>query len=146
MAREETTTAAPADVARLRLAVVRLARQIRQNAQSGVTPSQLSALATLHRHGPLSLARLAEQEVISRSTVTRLARNLELAGLAARLPDPEDGRSSILYLSEAGERLLRESRRRAESFLGARLATLDPDDRALLERVSELLERLAAGP
>lgn len=132
-----------AETARLRLAVVRLARQIRQNARAGVTPSQLSALASLDRQGPLTPARLAEHEGVSRSTVTRLIRNLEEAGLVERTADPADGRSFVLRNTPIATRLLEESRRRAESFLAERTARLSPEDRALLDRVSDVLERLA---
>lgn len=132
--------------ARLRLAVVRLARQVRRNAQTGITPSQLSALVTVERHGPLPPARLAEHETVGRSTVTRLIRRLEDAGLIDRVPDPTDGRSFLLSVTPAGARLLKESRGRAEAFLAQRVARLDAADRAELERVSEILERLAERP
>lgn len=137
------STSGEDDVARLRLAVVRLSRRIRQNARTGVTPSQLSALATLDRHGPLQPAQLAEHEGVGRSTVTRIARGLEEAGLVVRTPDPEDGRCSILDLTADGRELLAASRGRAEAYLAERVATLGPDDLALLERVSAVLERLA---
>jgi DNA-binding MarR family transcriptional regulator len=131
-----------AEIARLRLSVVRLARQIRQHGQSGVTPSQLSALATLNRHGPMPLGGLAEHERIGRSTVTRLVRGLEEAGFVERAPDPADGRSAIVSATPVATRLLEESRRRSESFLATRVARLSPEERALLTRVSDTLERL----
>ncbi len=133
-------------VARLRLAVLRLQRQIRQHAKTGVTPSQLSALSTLDRHGPLQPAQLAEHEQIGRSTVTRLARHLETAGLVARRADPADGRCAILELTDAGHELLRASRSRADAFLARRVAALDDADRALIGELADLLERLAVAP
>lgn len=136
-------TSPEVDVARLRLAVFRLARRIRQNARTGVTPSQLSALATLDRVGPLQPAQLAEHEGIGRSTVTRLAATLEEAGLVARRPDPADGRCAILELTPDGHELLAASRSRAVAYLADRVATLDGDDRAAIERVTAILERLA---
>ena len=38
--------------ARLRLSATRLARRLRQQSDSGLTPTQLSALAAVDRHGP----------------------------------------------------------------------------------------------
>src|SRR4051812_29691680 len=81
---------------RLRWAVTRMARRLRQEAGTDLGPSQVAALATVERHGPLSPSELAARERIKRPTVTRIVRNLELAGLLERIRDPEDGRASIL--------------------------------------------------
>ena len=45
---------------RLRLAITRMARRLRQEADAGLSPSLTAALATLERHGPLTPSRLAE--------------------------------------------------------------------------------------
>lgn len=130
-------------VARLRLAVVRLARQIRQNARSGVTPSQLSALATLDRHGPMRLADLADHEGVARSTITRLVRQLDEDGLITRQGDPHDGRSTIATLSPAGHTLLTDARERAQAFLVERIAGLPDMTAEQVNEVAALLERVA---
>jgi DNA-binding MarR family transcriptional regulator len=131
---------------RLRLAVVRLARQIRQNARSGVTPSQLSALSTLDRHGPMRLADLADHEGIARSTITRLVRQLEETGFITRDADPQDGRCAIATLSPKGEDLLRDARGRARAFLAERIAGLPDLTTEQIADVATVLERLAARP
>jgi DNA-binding MarR family transcriptional regulator len=131
-------------VARLRLAVVRLARQIRQNARSGVTPSQLSALSTLDRHGAMRLADLANHEGIARSTITRIVRQLEDSGLVTRQPDPSDGRGAIAALSPAGRDLLTDARGRAQMFLAERVAGLGDLTTDQIADVAAVLERLAA--
>jgi DNA-binding MarR family transcriptional regulator len=131
---------------RLRLAVVRLARQIRQHARSGVTPSQLSALATLDRHGPMRLADLADHEGIARSTITRLVRQLEDGGLITRSADPADGRCAIAALSPNGRELLRDARGRAQAFLAQRIAGLPDLTTEQILDVVAVLERLAAKP
>ena len=51
--------------ARLRLAIVRTARRLRQEAAAeatGLTPTSTSALATIERHGPLTPSELAKME------------------------------------------------------------------------------------
>src|SRR5256885_6445362 len=83
---------------RLRWAVTRMARRLRQEAGVDLGPSQVAALATVERHGPLSPSELAAVERIKRPTATRIVRHLEEAGLVVRVTHPQDGRSSILTI------------------------------------------------
>src|SRR4051812_16858188 len=125
---------------RLRWAITRMARRLRQEAGVDLGPSQVAALATIERHGPLSPSELAERERIKRPTATRILRHLEAAGLVVRVRDPEDGRSSILSVTAEGRVLLRRLRARKTAYLAKRLAGLDDEDRRTLERAAELLE------
>jgi DNA-binding MarR family transcriptional regulator len=125
---------------RLRWAVTRLARRLRQEAGANLGPSQTAALATVERHGPLSPSELAEIERIRRPTVTRIVRHLEQASLIERVTDPQDGRASILSVTAEGRALLRRLRERKTAYLAKRLAALDAEDRRTLERAAELLE------
>src|SRR5215213_10025812 len=84
---------------RLRWAVTRMARRLRQEAGVDLGPSQVAALATVERHGPLSPSELAEIERIKRPTATRIVRHLEDGGLLERVMDPQDGRASILSIT-----------------------------------------------
>src|SRR4051794_24106642 len=125
---------------RLRLAVTRMARRLRQEAGVDLGPSQVAALATVERHGPLSPSELAEIERIKRPTATRIVRHLEEAGLVERVKDPADGRASILSVTGGGRRLLKRLRERKMAYLAKRLGDLDADERHTLERAAELLE------
>jgi DNA-binding MarR family transcriptional regulator len=125
---------------RLRLAVTRMARRLRQEAGVDLGPSRVAALATVERHGPLSPSELAEIERIKRPTATRIVGHLESAGLIERVKDPQDGRASILSISAEGRALLRRLRERKTAYLAKRLAAIDADDRRTLERAAELLE------
>ena len=140
--------AAPADTAlasTLRLAVMRLARRMRaERADTSLTLSQLAALATLERHGPLTPRELAAAERVRPPSMTRLAASLEDAGLVTRTAHPTDGRQVLLAASPAGVALLREDRRRRDAWLAQRLRELDRDDRDVLRRAAEVLDRLAA--
>jgi DNA-binding MarR family transcriptional regulator len=138
-----TLTAVDEELApRLRLAIVRTARRLRQEAGSDLGPSQTAALATIERHGPLAPSELAERERIKRPTATRIVGHLERAGLVERVRDPEDGRSSILSVSGEGRTLLRRLRARKTAYLAQRFRDLPPDDLAALERAAEVLERM----
>jgi DNA-binding MarR family transcriptional regulator len=125
---------------RLRWAVTRMARRMRQEAGTDLGPSQVAALATIERHGPLSPSELAELERIKRPTATRILRHLEEAGLVERVKDPDDGRGSILSITAAGRTHLRRLRARKTAYLATRLDKLDAEDRRTLERAAELLE------
>jgi DNA-binding MarR family transcriptional regulator len=128
--------------ARLRLAIARTARRLRQEAGTDLGPAQTSALAMIERHGPLAPSELAQRERIKRPTATKLVRSLEGAGLLDRVRDPEDGRSSILSVSAEGRSLLRRLRARKTAYLAQQLRELEQDDLAALERAADVLERM----
>jgi DNA-binding MarR family transcriptional regulator len=125
---------------RLRWTITRLARRLRQEAGTDLGPSQVAALATIERHGPLSPSELADAERIKRPTATRILRHLEEAALVARVQDPEDGRGSIVTITAAGRTHLKRLRARKTAYLASRLDKLPAEDRRTLERAAELLE------
>jgi DNA-binding MarR family transcriptional regulator len=136
-----TTTQVEEELApRLRLAITRMARRLRQEAGTDLGPSQAAALATLERHGPLSPSELAQWERIKRPTATRIVGHLSAAGFIDRVRDPADGRSSILTITSEGRALLRRLRARKTAYLARRLRDVDAEERATLERAAELLE------
>ena len=78
--------------ARLRLAVTRLNRKLRAEGEFGLTPSAMAALASVARHGPLSLGELAAAEGVKPPTITATVAGLEAEGLVARELDSLDRR------------------------------------------------------
>jgi DNA-binding MarR family transcriptional regulator len=131
--------------AHLRLAITRTARRLRQEAGGELSPSQISALATIERHGPLTPSELADRERVKRPTATRVAAKLEEIGTIARTADPADARSSLLQITARGRALLGRLRRRKTAYLAQRLGAVEADDLAVLERASEVLERMLEG-
>jgi len=128
----------------LRLAVMRLARRMRaERADTSLTLSQLAALATLDRHGPLTPGELAAHEKVQPPSMTRLLAVLEAADLVTRTAHPTDGRQVVMAVSPAGQALLREDRRRRDAWLAQRLRTLDAEEVAVLDRAAAILDRLA---
>jgi DNA-binding MarR family transcriptional regulator len=129
-------------VVRLRLAVGRLARRLRQQAGGEVTPSQHSALSSVASLGPLTLGELAAVEQVRPPTVTRIVACLEDLGLVDRHAHPGDRRVARVELSSAGRRFLDRSHTRKDAFLAKRLARLAPDEVEALDRAVAVLERL----
>jgi DNA-binding MarR family transcriptional regulator len=139
--RTTTTTEVKEQLApRLRWAITRMARRLRQEAGTDLGPSQVAALATVERHGPLSPSELAELERVKRPTATRIVRHLEDGGLIERVNHPADGRSSILTVTADGRALLKRLRERKTAYLAKRLGAMEAEDRRTLERAAELLE------
>ena len=91
---------------RLRLAIARTARRMRQEAGTALSPTLTAALATIERHGPLTPSELAEAERVKRPTATRIAASLEREELILRAKDPSDGRAALLSVSPRGRDLL----------------------------------------
>jgi DNA-binding MarR family transcriptional regulator len=137
-----TTSRAPQLASRLRLAVARTARRLRQEAGGGLSPTLSAALASIERHGPLTPSELADRERVKRPTATRLIRGLEESGLVTRTADISDLRSSLIAITPEGRELMRTLRTRKDLYLAQRLRTLSDDERETLARAADLLERL----
>jgi DNA-binding MarR family transcriptional regulator len=137
-----TTSRAPQLASRLRLAVARTARRLRQEAGGGLSPTLTAALASIDNHGPLTPSELADRERIKRPTATRLIASLEESGLVARTSDPSDRRSSLIATTPEGRELMRTLRTRKDAYLARRLAKLTTDERETLARAAAILERL----
>jgi DNA-binding MarR family transcriptional regulator len=131
--------------AHLRLVITRTARRLRQEAATDLGPSQISALASIERHGPLTPSELAEIERIQRPSATRIVARLEGAELVERVADPTDRRSFTVAINAAGQALMNKLRTRKNAYLVRRLRGLDEADLATLDRAAEILEDLLEG-
>jgi DNA-binding MarR family transcriptional regulator len=105
------------------------------------TYSALLIMEGMKENAMLRMTELAELVGTTPPTVTKLIKDLEREGLVDRTPDKQDGRASIVSLTEEGQRV-------AEAIGGARLEALQQvlgdwseDD---LERLTVLFERLRA--
>lgn len=130
--------------ARLRTAVTRLNRKLRQQALAGLSPAQASALGTVNRLGKPTLGELAAAELVQPPTVTRLVASLEAAGLVAREADVADRRVVRVTITAEGRRNLQRIRTVKNAYLTRRLTALDPKERAQAEGLTRLLEHLVA--
>ena len=130
----------------LRLAVMRLSRRLRnQRVDRSVTLSQLAALSTLQRHGPMSPGELAAHERVQPPSMTRVVVALEGMDLVTRTPHPTDGRQVIIDLTPNARELLDEEARAREAWLAGRLQELAADERDTLREAAALVDKLASG-
>jgi DNA-binding MarR family transcriptional regulator len=138
----QSTSADQELASRLRHAIARSARRLRQESGTDLSPSLTAALATIERHGPLTPSELATRERVQRPTITRVVCRLEESGLVARAADPADRRSALITVTPTGRALLEAGRTRKDAFLSERLEALPAADRATLARAATLLEGL----
>lgn len=141
---ERASPPAPDEVAdRLHSAAIHLLRALRPEDRAlGVGPAKLSALSVLVFGGPRSIGALARAEQVRLPTMSRLVAALERDGLATRTPDPRDGRAFRVHPTARGRSVLQRGRARRVASLARRLEQLSEDDRALLSRAADLIERL----
>ncbi len=128
--------------ARLRLAVTRLNRRLRAEGEIGLSPAATAALASIGRHGPLSLGELAAMEGVKPPTITATVAALEADDLVVRELDGRDRRVTRVRLTPRGRQRLERSKRRKTAYLAARLERLDERQLEDLDRSLALIELL----
>jgi DNA-binding MarR family transcriptional regulator len=131
--------------AALQLSVGLLKRRARETARDGELSSpEMSVLSRLDRNGPGTTAALARWEQITPQAMGATVAALEARELIARTPDPEDGRRSILTITEGGERVLRTGRNALTDLMARALAGgFTPTEIDRLRVAAPLIERLA---
>ncbi|MBS1168761.1 MAG: hypothetical protein H6R00_4786 [Proteobacteria bacterium] len=126
----------------LRRVVGTFVRSIRRQAGTP-TNSQSETLTLLGCEGPMSVARLAAERKVKHQSMRLVVGQMEVAGLVTRLPNPDDGRSQLIALSEVGRAALIRSREARQRQIAALIdERLSADDRQVLRAAIGLIERL----
>ena len=130
---------------RLHSAAIHLLRRLRrEDSATGLSAPRLSALSVVVFARRVTLGELAAAEQVRPPTMTRLVDRLEAEGLVTREPDTADGRVTWVRATPKGSRLMRAGRARRVQALAGRLTALREDDREVLAKAAELMERVAA--
>jgi DNA-binding MarR family transcriptional regulator len=141
-----TTDRTPTDrdlAERLRLAITRLARRLRQHGDQGdASPTQISALATIERRGPITLGDLAVAERVQPPTITAAIDRLESRGLVRRRADAADRRVVHVEITSGGRKLLARNRSKKTAYLERQLDSLTDGERATLADAAAILDHL----
>jgi DNA-binding MarR family transcriptional regulator len=111
----------------------------------GLTPAQFDIVAALGNTAGMPFHELGEKALITKGTLTGVVDRLERRGIVARVPSDTDGRSSIVGLTAAGERLFEQVfdahiAHCARAFVGWR----DADFAALDAQLQRLCDSLHA--
>jgi len=129
---------------RLHSAAIHLLRLVRrEDAATGLSAARLSALSVLVFGGDRTVGQLAAAEHVRSPTMSRLVAEMEREGLVERRPSPADARAVVVSVTEAGQRVLVEGRRRRVRALAQRLEVLDAIEVARLEEAAAVIERVA---
>lgn len=132
------------DAPDLRIAVMRLARRLRnERASDAMTPSQMAVLATLLREGPMTPGDLAVVERVQPPSMTRILQALQQQDLVERMPHPSDRRQVLFSATRKAEEIVERDRLRRDQWLLHRLEALSPHDLTAIERAIPILNRLA---
>ena len=118
---------------------VRVARAATDTASVSLTET----LGLLSREGTLSVAELARRRGVRHQSQSATVTELREAGLADRVPDPDDGRGWLITTTAEGERLIASNRAARAQWIAAATANLDDDERAALARIPGVLRKLA---
>jgi DNA-binding MarR family transcriptional regulator len=127
---------------RIALSIGRLSRRLRP-AGGTLSHGMLSAIATISKRGPIRLADLAQLELVSAPSATRLVTELESRGLVARAADPSDGRAFLIEATTAGMAAILEARSARAELVTDLMAHLEADDRAAMIAALPALEAMA---
>jgi DNA-binding MarR family transcriptional regulator len=134
----------PETVTRLRMALLRVGRRLRQQTHTGITPSQLSALSTVHRHGPLTLGDLAGLENVQPPSISRIVGALEGEGYVERTADDSDRRVALVEITTKGADELDQIRKHRDEWLADRLDALTIENRRRVLDALPAIEQLLA--
>ncbi|GAY11549.1 MarR family winged helix-turn-helix transcriptional regulator [Pseudonocardia sp. N23] len=136
----------PESVARLRRAIVRLARVLNASAISeDLTPSQASVLAIIGFRGPIGPTEVARFEGINPTMLSRIVTKLDSAGLIRRTPHPTDQRAALLEATDAGRAATQRIREKRSATVTAVLADMPATMTAALLAALPAMEDLADG-
>ncbi len=146
--REKDASSEPRALAgEIRTVVGKLARRLRDKAPPGdLSWSQAHVLGRLERDGPATLTTLARAEAMRSQSMGAIVAPLEAAGIVVGASDPNDGRQTLLTVTERGRDAIRENRRMREDWLAGRIRSeLTREERQEILRALALLARIAEG-
>ncbi|MEV7390198.1 MULTISPECIES: MarR family transcriptional regulator [unclassified Streptomyces] len=131
------------DASRIRGAIVRLNRRLRQERGDGsLSSNQLVVLGHLYRRGSATPGEIAAAERQRPQSLTRVFAELEGEGFVRREAGTVDRRQSVLTLTEAGRQALEADMAQRDAWLAEALRSLGETERSVLLLAASVMERL----
>ena len=135
---------APELALELRTLIGKLKRKLRdQTGREDLTSSQASVLLRLEKDGAATVSNLARAEAMRPQSMSAVIAPLEAAGLVSGVPDPDDGRQTLLSLTKKCRDLIQERRAAKQDWLTRTIqAKLSAQEQEKLAAALEILARL----
>lgn len=132
-------------VTRLRVASMRLAQRVRQEAgnDADLSPSRFAVLSFVVSNEQIRMTDLARAENLGKSTITRIVSRLADQGFVRLVPDPRDGRSTLVVTTAAGREVVTATAAQFDAYLDERLRGFTDLERSALEVAVLAMERLS---
>lgn len=129
----------------LRGVVSKLKRRLRDQADVGdLTTTQISVLVRLEKDGPMTTSSLARAEGMRPQSMGAVIAALEGGDLVKGFADPNDGRQTILSITDACRKRIEEGRAARQDWLSRTIeARLSSEEQDRLLSAIKLLQRLA---
>jgi DNA-binding MarR family transcriptional regulator len=144
------TTSAAEDLVRSLYRLGLVQRAIARHALAELGSQGFTALAIVHRDGPVRVSDIASELSVDLSVASRQVAALAAAGYVRRQPDPDDRRAHRISLTDEGTRVLSVSHRRMVAAFAGALADWPEDDVLALagglDRLRDDFARTAADP
>lgn len=110
----------------------------------GLSVTEFRVLNRLGGGGPSPMVRLAQDQGLTRSSMTSIMDHLEAQGLARRVRSREDRRVITIRISPRGQALLRKALDAHRAFVRDAMRSLSPGEVAALvrsfQRIAQSLE------
>jgi len=102
----------------LRATFGQLKRKLRQHGgQDDFTPSQIAVILRLEKDGPATVSSLARAEGMRPQSMSAVIASLEEMGFVAGAADPNDGRKTLMSLTEACKKSIEDGRAARQDWL-----------------------------
>jgi len=125
--------------------IQRVISELANRVSPGLLPGAYKVFTTIARRDGVTLSALADHMMMDKGQLSRTVRELEALGLISRVPDPTDGRSSILSPTTEGLARLEAARAPQQGLLLDAIGDWPLEDISALTRLLRALGDGVAG-